>query len=376
MSRTFKPGFKIGILGGGQLARMLALSAHNLGAIPYILSESEDDPAQQVVERGFLGKLSDSSAVGLFASHVDVLTFESEFIDCHVLEDAIDNPVQKIFPSLNAIRTLQDRNSQKALLDQNKIPTAEWMAITDDESVFAASEKFKMPFVIKKRRNGYDGYGTYILKNRKQLMDFVKNHLQHPDGFIAEKFIPYSRELACIFSRDKQGNILQFPLVESVQKEARCFSVKGPIKHSQFDKWSLRFKSLLKKIDYVGTIGVELFDADGTLLVNELAPRVHNTGHYSMNALPMSQFDAHIRAVCGLDLPTTTPKHSGFAMINLLGSKNIKEPSWTLPTDTFVHWYGKKENRAGRKMGHINALSTSPDAALKSALRALKGFKV
>lgn len=376
MSRIFKPGFRIGILGGGQLARMLAQSAHNLGAIPYVLSENEEDPAQQVVERGFLGKLGDASAVGLFSSHVDILTFESEFINCDILEEAIDKPDKKVFPSISAIRTLQDRKTQKALLDQHKIATSPWVLISDEASVHNAATTLDMPFVIKKRRNGYDGYGTYIIKNKKQLAEFIKDHLNHPDGFIAEKFISFERELACIFNRDKTGNVLQFPLAQSLQKDARCFWVKGPIKHSKFEKWSLQFKQLLKKLDYVGTIGVELFDADGGLFVNELAPRVHNTGHYSQNALPLSQFDAHIRAICGLDLPDTTEKHTGFAMINLLGSKNIKDPSWTLPTDVYLHWYGKKENRPSRKMGHINSTGTSPDAALKSAMRALKGFKV
>lgn len=126
----------------------------------------------------------------------------------------------------------------------------------------------------------------------------------------------------------------------------------------------------------MGTIGVELFEADGSLFVNELAPRVHNTGHYSQNALPLSQFDAHIRAISGLELPNVTEKHQGFAMVNLLGTKNISEPSWTLSPDVYVHWYGKHENRAGRKMGHINTIGKTPDEALKKALHALKGFKV
>lgn len=376
MSQVFKPGFKIGILGGGQLARMLALSAHNLGAIPFVLSENDDDPAQQVVDRGYMGDLNDAHVLSTFAASVDVLTFESEFIDCDLLEQAVPGHKKLIFPSLHAIRTLQDRKTQKAVLDTFNIPTAPWMLITDEASVQKAARELELPFVIKKRRNGYDGYGTYMIKTAKDLKAFIKDHLGHRDGFIAEKFIPFRRELACIFSRDRKGNILQFPLVESLQKDARCFWVKGPIKHTKFSAWAKGFQKLLTKIDYVGTIGVELFDTGSHLFVNELAPRVHNTGHYTQNAFPMSQFDAHIRAVAGMQLNESTLKHTGFAMVNLLGSQKIKEPSWTLAPDAHLHWYGKKEIRPGRKMGHINTVGTTPDNALKRALSALKGFKV
>lgn len=376
MSQVFKPGFKIGILGGGQLARMLALSAHTLGAVPCVLSEKEDDPAQQVVDRGYIGKLDDTHTLETFASNVDVLTFESEFIDCEILAQAIPDHKKKIFPSLTAIRILQDRMTQKTLLDTFKVPTAEWLLVESDEDAVVAAETFDFPFVIKKRRNGYDGYGTYVIKAKKDLIDFINNHLGHRDGFIAEQFIPYERELACIFSRDQQGNILQFPLVESLQKDARCFWVKGPIKHTKFATWSTKFKKLIDKLDYVGTIGVELFETKDALIVNELAPRVHNTGHYTQNAFPLNQFDAHIRAVSNLELNSETLKHAGFAMVNLLGSKNGVSPSWVLGSDVYLHWYGKAETRAGRKMGHINAVGKTPEAALKTALGALKGFKI
>lgn len=376
MSRIFKPGFRIGILGGGQLARMLALSAHNLGAIPYILSASEDDPAQQVVERGFLGDVSDLRALKAFSEHVDVITFESEFIDCDILEAAVPTHQKRIFPSLAAIRTLQDRKTQKELLNQYKIATSDWSLVQDELSALDAVETFEFPVVMKKRRNGYDGNGTFIIKNKKELLMFVKKQLANDDAFIAEKFVPFDRELACLFSRDQYNHVLQFPLVESLQKDAKCFWVKGPIQHKKFSQWSKKFKLLLKKINYIGTIGVELFDKDGELYVNELAPRVHNSGHYSMDALPLSQFDAHIRALANLELPLELPATSCFAMVNLLGSKNTSTPVWELPPNTYLHWYGKKENRAGRKMGHINTLSTNPEKALKLALQNLKGFNL
>lgn len=377
MSDIFKPGLKIGILGGGQLARMLALSAHNLGAVPYILSMSEDDPAQQVVEKGFLGNPNDEASVRGFARYVDVITFESEFINCDTLAEAVPQHKKKVFPSIACIRTLQDRKSQKELLDNHKIPTAPWAMVTDEASLLKLWDTWAAePFVIKKRRNGYDGYGTYTIKTKKNLTDFLKQQENPPEGFIAEKFVHFRRELACIFSRNKNGDILQYPLVESFQKDARCFWVKGPMEHPKFTAWSKKFKSLLTQIDYVGTIGVELFDDGTQLLVNELAPRVHNTGHYSLNTPGINQFEAHLRCLLGMDLPTALAPLQGFAMVNLLGTKGIQHPSWVVAPEAHLHWYGKSENRAGRKMGHINTLGKSPNDALKRALSALKGFKV
>lgn len=377
MSQIFKPGLKIGILGGGQLARMLAMSAHNLGAVPYILSMSEDDPAQQVVEKGFLGNPNDENSIRGFARYVDVITFESEFINGDTLVEAVPQHKKKVFPSVACIRALQDRKSQKELLEMHKIPTAPWSVVTGEDSLLKLWDTWSAaPFVIKKRRNGYDGYGTYIIKTKKNLADFIKQQAHQPEGFIAEKFVHFKRELACIFSRTQNGHILQYPLVESFQKEARCFWVKGPIQHPKFATWSKKFKSLLEQIDYVGTIGVELFDDGAQLLVNELAPRVHNTGHYTLNTPGINQFEAHLRCLLGMDLPPTIETPPGFAMVNLIGTKGLQHPSWSVAPEAHLHWYGKSENRAGRKMGHINTVGQSPNDALKKALSALKGFKV
>jgi phosphoribosylaminoimidazole carboxylase PurK protein len=355
---------------------MLSLSAHSMGAIPCVLSEKATDPAQQVVSENFLGDLKDLDTLKAFIQHVDVLTFESEFIDCDLLEKAAGRNTKKIHPSIAAARLLQDRKTQKELLDVAKIPTAPWLLVHDAKAVADAADYLSYPFVLKKRRNGYDGYGTYIFKTKKDLEKWNTKDLSDPHGFIAEKFIPFKRELACIFTRDQKGHVLQFPLVESLQKDARCYWIKGPIQHPQFLTWSKKFSQLLKKINYVGTMGVELFESKDQLIVNELAPRVHNTGHYSSNSLPMSQFDAHLRAVSGMSLPNGSFSHEGFAMVNLLGSEKAPKPQWISPTDAVVHWYGKTENRTGRKMGHINAIGSSPNVALKRAMSALKGFKL
>lgn len=376
MSQVFKPGHKIGILGGGQLARMLALSAHAMGATPLVLSENPQDPAQQVVSKPWIGSLKDPDVLKKFIETVDILTFESEFIDCDLLEKIAGVHKKKIFPSIDNARLLQDRQTQKTLLDKFKIPTAPWFFVHDETTLFSAAHILKYPFVLKKRRNGYDGYGTYIIRNAKNLTSFIQNDLDQPYGFIAEKFIPFRRELACIFFRNKKRQILQFPLVESLQKDSRCYWIKGPVEHKQFQQWVKSFRRLLDKINYVGAIGVELFDAQGKIIVNELAPRVHNTGHYSQNCLRINQFEAHLRAVMGLSLPSQQFVPKGFAMVNLLGSTNAPPPKWTLSPDVSVHWYGKLDNRAGRKMGHINAVDSSPNAALKKALLAAKGFKL
>lgn len=370
------PDLKVGILGGGQLARMLALSAHPLGLTPAIYTEHADDPAAVVAPVTTVAGMADAKALKAFLAQVDVATFESEFLNADLLKKLSQETGTRIYPAPEIMGQLQDRLTQKTLLNTLKISTADWFPVNTEESCDVAARKLGLPLVFKKRRFGYDGYGTFVVKTTQDLEKFKAEQIPNPDGFIAEKWVPFKRELACMFARNVSGQIVHYPLVESFQKNSRCFWVKGPIAHPKFKTWVPKFKKLLEHIQYVGVMGVEFFDTRQGLIVNELAPRVHNSGHYTQEAFSINQFELHLR--CLLDQPLTLPPANGkgFAMVNLLGGEHTPEVRYPLSAKAKIHWYGKKQSRPGRKMGHINVVDSTPQAALKEALKALRGIDV
>lgn len=350
---------------------MLALEAHPLGIEVRVLTANAQDPAAQVVGQTRLGSLSDENDLRKFLSELKSLTFESEFIDIPKLSSCLP-PSVYVFPNLDAIGQIQDRLTQKRLLDKYEIPTSAWMNVENKIDLSTAAEKFPQGFVLKQRRFGYDGYGTFVIKD-KNPDPFVLQRSQ--EGFIAENFVKFSRELAVSYVRARDGKFIELPLVETEQKDSRCVSVVGPVKHKGLAKITKTVKKMMIELDYVGILAVELFDTPKGLLVNELAPRVHNSGHYSLDGLTCSQFEYHLRAGLGLPMPKVTLTAKGFAMVNLLGeSKGEIKLSYT--SEGHLHWYGKTENRPGRKLGHINATDSSPAKALKKAVKWRKDFKL
>jgi 5-(carboxyamino)imidazole ribonucleotide synthase len=358
----------IGILGGGQLARMLILSAHPLGLRPQVFAATAHDPAAQVIARPFLGALGDKADLRRFLSPLASATFESEFVDTKKLQQSLPQTLN-LFPSLKVIEQIQDRRPQKHLLDRFSIPASPWMEIRNFNDLKLAERKFPRGFVLKARRFGYDGYGTFICQKAD-----AKILRKSEFGFIAEELIEFKRELAISFVRSRRGAIVDLPLVESLQKDSRCFSVHGPVEHPGLKSLSQSFHKLMHEIDYVGALAVELFDTGKTLLVNELAPRVHNSAHYSQDALTCGQFEYHLRAGLDLPLPKVELRAPGFAMVNLLGEGGKVKLSYS--PGGFLHWYGKKENRPGRKLGHINVLDKTPALALRRALKWRKEFQL
>jgi len=361
---------ELGLLGGGQLARMLALSAHPLGVQLGVLTEHATDPAAQVTSHAQIGSLKDPEALKLFLRGHSAITFESEFVDTDLVQRTL--PAQTyVFPNLAAIAQIQDRLTQKQLLDQFKVPTSDWMAVTTPADLREAEQKWPKGFVLKQRRNGYDGYGTFVYKNGKGLdADLMRS----PHGFIAERWIPFRRELAVLFVRSRNGEFLTLPLVETHQVNSRCLSVHGPVRHPQLKNLAAKARKLMNQLDYVGLLAFELFDDGKLILVNELAPRVHNSGHYSLDALTCSQFEYHVRAGLGLPLPPVRLRSPGFAMVNLLGEGAHVKLSYKAIGQ--IHWYGKQENRMGRKMGHITVLDRNPRQALARALKWRKDFQL
>ncbi len=373
----------LGLLGGGQLARMMALKCHEMGVPVRVLSSSKDDPAAQVVSDWVQGDLADRTVLSRFLETCSIATFESEFLDATLLAE-LSQPQgrAKIYPQPSLMGLLQDRLSQKALIAQAKLPTAEYFDVHDETTARMALESFGGRAVFKKRRFGYDGYGTFVVSKPKDFDAFLKAlakdlEFRESVGFIAERFVPFKRELAVMIVRSRDGQIARLPFVETFQENSRCLWVKGPLKESvRMRTLAKTAEKFLAKIDYVGAMGFELFETSkGELLVNELAPRVHNSGHYSLDALSIDQFSLHVRAVLGLTLPVPKSLAKGFSMVNLLG-RTAKAPSWKESGDVRLHWYGKMENRPGRKMGHLNSIDTTPERALAKALSRRKDFDV
>ncbi len=359
----YKPGQKIGYLGGGQLARFLSQSAQRMGLEAHVFSSNVDDPAAQVVRHWQQGEISDTKKLSDFLNQTSVTTFESEFIDIDLLKKGM-NKKNNVYPRPDIMGLLQDRKLQKNLLDENSIATSDWRDVPDQNSLSEYVKEFSYPFVLKKRFMGYDGYGTFIIKNKTELDQFLKQNWKN-DLYIVEQFVPFKKECAVIVARSSNGTLTHLPFVESHQKDARCDWVKGPISLKKEKKIIKQFFKLLEKLDYVGVMGIEFFLFQKELIVNEIAPRVHNTAHYSIDTEGLSQFDLHNMALLGLDLPPPQKMKQAFAMVNLIGTGQ----ELMLSNQTGLHWYGKKENKKGRKMGHLTVTASTPEQALKKALK-------
>ncbi len=356
---------KFGIIGGGQLARMLALKCHQIGYQAYILSGSATDPAAQVTKFWVEGDVHDIGTLKSFLENVDFATFESEFLDAEKLKLASQFSKKSLYPAPQIMGRLQNRNSQKMLLDEMGISVVPWIFVEHQHQAEEVLASLKTDMILKKCRFGYDGYGTFVIHSQSQLAAIFEKPFA--DAYIAEAKIKFRRELAFMMARDQFGNIVSLPLVESHQNDSKCLWIKGPVSHPGFNKLQGQFKKFLKKLNYVGIMGIELFDCGKELLVNELAPRVHNSGHYSLDAFTHDQFLLHIMAVAGLKFPKQNDsKSKAFAMYNLIG--DTWNPNWS-NQNLHYHWYGKEEARPGRKMGHITALASLPDSALNKILK-------
>ncbi len=376
---SYSPNLKIGFLGGGQLARMLCLEAHSLGLESHVLSSNSSDPAAQVCNQWHKGEINSVQSLKSFFKSVSLVTFESEFIDPHIIQKALDN-IQKplIYPTLDTMALCQDRLPQKELFQKHSLATSPFMSVDTKEDLELAVSKLKFPLVLKKRYGGYDGYGTFILKNQSDIKKFQPLIKKEPRGFIAEQFISFKKEVALVVARNKQGQCVKFPWVETHQENSRCLWVKGPISPVGYRKIESRINKILSQLNYVGVMGLEFFiDKKNDLIINEIAPRVHNSAHYSQNAMDVNQFQLHLKAVLGFKLSTPVLQTPGFAMLNLIGTEKNKKkklPQWDLPPNIHPHWYRKDQNRPNRKMGHLNALGKTPQRALNYLLKHKKEF--
>ena len=350
----------LGILGGGQLARMLAQAAQQIGVNAAILDEDEFSPAAQVTSFAISGSWGDKRTLDDFVDAVDAVTIESEFVPAEIIA-RIEKRGRRVFPSAKTLARLQDKLTQKQTLNAAGLPTVAYTAVKSLADVTAFAAQFGYPVVLKTRTLGYDGYGNVLAKSESELQPAWDKLAETKRELMVEAFADYKRELAIIVVRTEDGNIKNYPVVETIQIEGVCHCVRAHI--DGFDHPAVEIgKKVISAVDGVGAFGIELFEMkDGSVLVNEVAPRVHNSGHYTIEGCMTSQFENHVRAVLGLPLGWTDMVKKAAVMINCLGwietMPNAKDFEMALAfKGAHVHWYGKREFRRMRKMGHVTAI--------------------
>ncbi|MBP0437967.1 5-(carboxyamino)imidazole ribonucleotide synthase [Tianweitania sediminis] len=350
-------GSTIGIVGGGQLGRMLAMAAARLSYKTIILEPQADCPAAQVASAQIIAAYDDRDALGQLVQVCDVVTYEFENVPLPAAHHLVASGA-RLFPPARALEVAQDRIAEKAFLNGIGIETARYAAVGDDAALSRALADFGNSGILKTCRMGYDGKGQKLFRDA---------HPQRVEGtyaamggvpLILEALVPFEREISVIAARSVDGSVVAYDPAENVHREGilRSSTVPARIGRQTAEQAQATAGRILSALDYVGVIGVEFFAlADGTLKVNEIAPRVHNSGHWTEAACVLSQFELHIRAVAGLPLGDTR-RHSDCLMENLIGDDVERVPQLLAESGTLVHLYGKSETRAGRKMGHATRL--------------------
>ena len=367
---------RLGILGGGQLAKMTAQAAAKLDIDVVIFARREDEPALKVTPFQVIGDWEDDDKLRQFASQCDVVTLESEFVDASILRK-IESYGVKVYPTSDTIAQVQDKYDQKRLMQSVGLEVPRFRKVSVATDVLDAAAEFGFPVIVKARRDGYDGYGNALVQRAHDIQPALEK-LQGRE-LMVEEVVLFVRELAVMVARDANGDIRDYPVVETIQKNGICHIVRcpAPIEESSALPAIDMAKRAVEAISGVGVFGVELFElADSTIVYNEIAPRPHNSGHYTIEGTITSQFENHVRAVMGYPLGDVAQIAPATAMINILGERNGTPNADALKQvlttgGAHVHLYGKREVRVGRKMGHITVLGYSVDGAEKVARLAL-----
>ncbi|MFL1895720.1 5-(carboxyamino)imidazole ribonucleotide synthase [Aquimarina sp. 2-A2] len=373
MVNYFSSDFKLGILGGGQLGKMMLYETRKFDIQTYVMDPNPQAPGRLACDHFTEGDLMDFDTVYAFGKKVDVLTFEIESVNVDALE-LLEKEGTKVYPEAATLRKIQNKGRQKQLYADRDIPTADFAVFATKEELVASVEQqdSKLPFVWKSTQGGYDGKGVAIIKSEKELAKLPDTEC------ITEALVPFKNELAVIVARNVGGEIKTYPVVEmEFHPEANQVEyVLCPARISDaIAKKAIDIATRVSQaFDHVGILAVELFlTQDDEILVNEVAPRPHNSGHYSIEASFTNQFEQHIRCILDLPLGATESKLAGI-MVNLTGAEgfsgpvtyeNIKEVM-TLPGVT-PHIYGKKETRPFRKMGHVTIVNEDINTARQIA---------
>jgi 5-(carboxyamino)imidazole ribonucleotide synthase len=353
------PGAVIGILGGGQLARMLALAGARLGLKSHIYSPYADDPAFEVCAQKTLAEFSDEDALSRFASQVDVVTYEFENVPAATA--AFLDARKPVRPNPKALALTQDRFIEKRFLQELEIETAEFADVADAGALARAVAKIGRPSILKTRRFGYDGKGQLLIRDGADLATSFRSLGGAP--CILESVVPFQKEVSVVAARGLDGAFRAYDVCENFHEHHILSRTIAPadIRPETAARAVALARSIAEAADYIGVIAVEMFvveaAADERLLVNEIAPRVHNSGHWTLDGAVASQFEQHMRAIAGWPLGSTR-SHGRVTMENLIGEEVNNWPQILSEDGASLHLYGKKEARPGRKMGHVTRVET------------------
>ncbi|WP_462406116.1 5-(carboxyamino)imidazole ribonucleotide synthase [Gracilibacillus sp. Marseille-QA3620] len=362
--RVILPGQTIGIIGGGQLGRMMALAAKQSGFKIAVLDPTPNSPCGQVADVEITAAFHDANALEQLAEMSDVVTFEFENIDA----DSLDGIAEKVWipQGTDILRITQDRILEKRAIEKSGVRVAPFAEVYDREDLNQALQVIGFPSVLKTARGGYDGKGQLVLWSEVDLQ-LAGDILAH-GPCVLEQFIPFEKEISVIVTRKADGEFRVFPVVENIHVNNILHETIAPARISEAAQGAAidMAYQLAVSLDLVGTLAIEMFlVSEDEILINELAPRPHNSGHYSIEACVTSQFEQHIRAVCNWPLGQTE-MHMNAVMVNVLGEHVdgvigaiVENPEWK------VHFYGKEEAKTGRKMGHITILNPDPSEVLE-----------
>jgi 5-(carboxyamino)imidazole ribonucleotide synthase len=367
----------VGIIGGGQLARMTAIAAYRLGIEIAILDPDIKSPAGQIAPKTVTGSINDIRKLEELSRISSLITLENEFVDAPLLE-RIESSGAILLPSPKTLGLIQDKLRQKQTLESNLIAVPKFMEVSTENDILEGSRKFGWPVILKLRRNAYDGKGNESI-NRPDEVHAAWNNLYGDErDFMVEEFIRFKKELAIMVVRNTKGETATYPVVETIQKDHICHIVSAPagIGDDISGNAADMARKAIEAIDGTGIFGVEMFLLeDDSVLINEIAPRPHNSGHYTIEACITSQYENHLRAILGYPLGSTNMVAPAAVMVNLLGSRDgeavVSGIEGALQiTGAHIHIYCKRHTRPNRKMGHLTVLGQSIEEALDRAIKA------
>jgi 5-(carboxyamino)imidazole ribonucleotide synthase len=356
MSKPLPAGATIGIIGGGQLGRMLAIAAARLGYRTLVLEPQPDCPAAQLANRQIAAPYDDAAALDDLAGSSDIVTYEFE----NVPVGAATRLARRVpvYPPPRALEVSQDRLVEKRFINDAGISTAQFFPVDDDADLVAALSNLGGSGVLKTRRLGYDGKGQQVFRDATAKETSGVFAAMGGVPLILESLVPFVREISVIAARGQDGGMAAYDPAENVHRDGilRASTVPASVSDTTAEGARDAAFAIMRALDFVGVIGVEFFVlADGSLIANEIAPRVHNSGHWTEAACAVSQFEQHIRAIAGLPLGEAS-RHSDCVMENLIGDEVFRAPVLLAEPDLVLHLYGKAESRPGRKMGHFTRL--------------------
>lgn len=385
MKHPLSSNFILGFLGAGQLARMSSLQAFRYGIQVAVFSDRpEDEPVQFMTPHSYSGSFDEVDSMLDFANACDIITLENEFIDSSVLQKLQEKSDTPIFPSPDSFSLIENKLIEKQTFESAGIPVTPYALVKSEKDLKAFGEKYGWPYLLKSSKGGYDGYGNATVKNIEESLKAF-DHLGGNAGhdILAEAFVDFTHELAVQVARNKTGHVV-YPCCETVQKNHICVAVKSPapVDESIQKKAQELAVRATAAIDGKGIFAYEFFlTTSGSVLLNESAPRPHNSGHYTIEGCVTSQFENHVRAVCDLPLGDVSLVKPTAAMINLLGTQHRKaivenaEPALSEP-DGHLHSYGKLQSKRGRKMAHFTLLGKNSEETYNRAKELTKEIKI